>query len=135
MRTWSKRTVYDLHLKKINPCDIRVPCIQISKSDILFEQNQEKYDVEVLNDDVIKRNQIFFNFMQRTFNCLYGLYLRQIYLLMDAIIKIQLRVQSAAGCRRVQQSAAEIEKMNREKKARNTRKEGTSKPSPKNPVL
>ena len=36
---------------------------------------QEKYDIEVQNDDTIKRNQIFFDFMLRTFNRLNGLYL------------------------------------------------------------
>ena len=33
------------------------------------------------------------------------------------------------------QSAAEIEKLNREKNAIKKKKEGTSKPAPKNPVL
>ena len=37
----------------------------------------DKYDIEVQNDDAIKRNQIFFDFMQRTLNCLYGLYLHE----------------------------------------------------------
>ena len=46
--------------------------------------------------------------MQQTFNRLDGLYLCEICLLIDAIIKDQLR----------KQSAAEIEKLNREKKAR-----------------
>ena len=39
--------------------------------------NREKYDTEVQNDDTIKRNQIFFDFMQRTLNRLDGLYLHE----------------------------------------------------------
>ena len=37
--------------------------------------NWDKYDIEVQNDDAIKRNQILFDFMQRTFNCMDGLYM------------------------------------------------------------
>ena len=82
---------------------------------------REKYDIEVLNDNAIKCNQIFFDFIQQTFNRLYGLYLNEKYILMDTIIKDQSR----------KKIAAEIEKLNREKKSRNKRKEGTSNPSPK----
>ena len=83
--------------------------------------NQDKYDIEVRNDDTMKCNQIFFDFMQRTFNCLDGLYLREICLLIDTTMKDQF----------MKQSAAEIEKLNRKKKARNKREEGTSNPSKK----
>ena len=34
----SKTNVYDLHLKKMNPFDIRVSCIKIARSEVLFEQ-------------------------------------------------------------------------------------------------
>ena len=85
----------------MNPFDIRVPCIDIAKSELLFEKykmapNLEKYDIEVQNDDTIKRNWAFFDFVQRTFNRLDGLYLREICLLIDKIMKDQLRKQSAA---------------------------------------
>ena len=48
--------------------DIRVPCIKIARSELLFKQykmslNWEKYDIEVRNDDAIKRDQILFDFM------------------------------------------------------------------------
>ena len=94
----------------MNPFDIGVPCIKMTNSDLLFEQyrmalNQDKYDNEVRKDDSIKRNQIFFYFMQQTFNIMYGLYLRKKCLLIDTIMKDQLR----------KRSAAEIEKPNREK--------------------
>ena len=39
--------------------------------------NRDKYDIEVRNDDAIKRNRIFFDFIQRAFNCLGGLYLHE----------------------------------------------------------
>ena len=58
--------------------------------------NWEKCDIEVRNDDAIKRNQMLFGFMQQTLNLLYGLYLYEIFILIDAIVKDQLRKQSAA---------------------------------------
>ena len=39
--------------------------------------NRDKYDIEVQNDDAIKRNQILFNFMQQKLNSLDRLYLRE----------------------------------------------------------
>ena len=39
--------------------------------------NFDKYDIEVRNDDAIKCKQILFDFIQRKFNCLDGLYLRE----------------------------------------------------------
>ena len=38
---------------------------------------RDKYDIEVQNDDEINRNQVFFDFMQRTFNHLDGLCLHE----------------------------------------------------------
>ena len=49
--------------------------------------NRYKYDIEVQNYDAIKRNQIFLDFMQRMFNQLDGLYLHEICILIDAIMK------------------------------------------------
>ena len=93
---------------------------------MLFQQyrmalNQEKYDIEVQNDDAIKRNQILFDFIQQTFNSLDGLYLREICILIYMIIKDKFR----------NHSVVEIEILNKEKKERNKRKENTYKPSPK----
>ena len=68
--------------------------------------NRKKYDIEVRNDDAIKRNQILFDYMQRTFNILYGLYLREGCRLINKIMKYKLR----------KQSAADIDKLNREKR-------------------
>ena len=39
--------------------------------------NRDKYDIGVQNDDAIKRNQIFFDFMQQAFNYMDGLYLHR----------------------------------------------------------
>ena len=52
LRKWSKRNLFDLNLKKINPFDIGEPCIHIAKSELLFQQyiialNWDKYDIEV----------------------------------------------------------------------------------------
>ena len=57
----SKKNLYELHLKKMNPFDIGKPCIMIAKSEVLFEQyrmalKRDKYDIEVRYDDAIKRN-------------------------------------------------------------------------------
>ena len=65
----------------------------------------EKFDIEVRNDDAIKRNQIFFDLIQRTFNCLDLLNLHEIFVMIKTIKEDQSR----------NQSAAEIEKTNREK--------------------
>ena len=67
-------------MNKMNPFDIRVPCINISKSKLLFEQcrmgfNQDKYYIEVQNDDAINSNEILFCLIQVAFNRLDGLYL------------------------------------------------------------
>ena len=62
---------------------------------------RDKYDIEVQNDDAIKRNQIFFDFMQRVFNRLDGLYLHEKSLLIDTIISNQYRNQSAAEVERL----------------------------------
>ena len=73
----------------------------------------------------MKRNKILFDFMQQTFNCLDGLYTHEKCLLIDTIKEYQSR----------NHNAAEIEKPNRETKARNKRKEGKSNTSPKRAVL
>ena len=71
--------------------------------------NRDKYDIEVRNYDAIKRNQIFFDFMQQIFNRLDGFYSHEICLLIDQIMGYQMR----------KWSVAETEKLNREIKARN----------------
>ena len=129
MCKWIKTSIFELNLKKTNPFDIHEPCINLAKNDLIFEQyrmnlNREKYCIEVRNDDAIKRNKIFFDFMQLSFNQLDGFYLREICLLIYAIMEDQTR----------KQSSAEIEKLNRLIKARKKIKEGKYKPSPKNPV-
>ena len=102
MRDWSKTNIFNLHLKKINPFGIHEPCIKKENNELIFEQyimalNWDKYDIEVQNDDVIKRNQIFFDFMQQTLNCLDVLYLREKCILMDKIMKDQFLLHSASS--------------------------------------
>ena len=75
----------------MNPFEIGKPCIIIAGRELLFEQHRMalkwvKYDIEVQNDDAIKRNRIFFDFMQRTFNRLDVLYLHEKSLLINTII-------------------------------------------------
>ena len=52
---------------------------------------QDKYDIEVQKNDAMKRNKIFYYFIQRTFNRQDGLYLNEKSLLIDTIIENQLR--------------------------------------------
>ena len=68
-----------------------------------MDLERDKYNIEVQNIDAIKRKRIFFDFVQRTFNRLDGLYLHEKSLLIDAIVENQSR----------KQSAAEVETLNR----------------------
>ena len=68
---------------------------------MLFEQyimalNWYKYDIDIRNDYAIKLKRILFDFVQRTFNSLDVLYLHEKCLLIDKIIKYQLRKHSEA---------------------------------------
>ena len=63
----------------MNPFEIGKPFIIITSTELLFEKyrmalKREKYDIEVQNDDAIKCNQIWFDFMQRKFNRMDELY-------------------------------------------------------------
>ena len=85
-----------------------------AKSEVLFERyrmalNRDKYAIEVRDDDAIKRNQTFFDFMQRTFSILDRINMDEKFLLICTIKKDQLR----------KQSAEEVEKPKRDKKDRN----------------
>ena len=86
---------------KINPFGIGKPCINIEKSEVLFEQyimalNKDKYDIEVQDDDAINCKRIIFDFVQWTFNYLDGLYLHEKCLLINTIIENKSRNHSAA---------------------------------------
>ena len=74
----------------MNPFNIGKPCIKIAKIELLFEiyiiaLKRYKYDIEVKDDDAIKRNGIFFDFMQQTFNHMYGLYMDENFILIETI--------------------------------------------------
>ena len=69
---------------------------------MLFEKyrmslNQDKYDIEVQNDDARKHNQVFFDFMQQKFNCLDRLYLHGQCLLIRTIFKILIKEEQCSG--------------------------------------
>ena len=83
--------------------------------------NRDKHNIEVRDDDAIKRNWILYDFVQQTFSYLDGLYMDGKCPLIDRIKNNQLR----------KQSAWEFERLNRDKKGKKQKKEGTSKPSPK----
>ena len=82
LRKLSKKNVYELHLLKMNPFEIGKPCIIIARENCYLKNIEwflsgKIYNIEVQNDDATKRNRIFFDFMQRTFNHLDGLYLHE----------------------------------------------------------
>ena len=63
LRKVSKKNVFDLHLKNMNPFEIGKSCIIIARRELLFKQyrmalKREKYYIEVQNDDAIKCNQV-----------------------------------------------------------------------------
>ena len=94
----------------MNPFNIGKPCIKISNSELLFEQyridfKRYKYDIEDWDDGAIKRNLIFFDFMQQTFNRMDGLYMDKFFILVYTMKKGQLR----------KHSATEVEWLDREK--------------------
>ena len=96
----SKKNVYDVHLKKW----IHLKSVNhalLLQGEKCYLKNiewllSEKYDIEFQNDDAIKRNQIFFDFMQWTFNCMDGLYIHEECILIDTIMKYQSINQSSA---------------------------------------
>ena len=50
-----------------------------------MDPKREKNDIEVRDDDAIKRNRMVFDFMQRTFNHIDELYMDENIFLIDAI--------------------------------------------------
>ena len=82
LRKWNKNNVYDKHPREIDPIGIDKPCIKIADSELLFDiyrmaRKRDKDAIEIQKDDVIKHNQIFFDFMLRMFNHLNELYVKE----------------------------------------------------------
>ena len=85
----------------MNPFECGKPCIIIARRELLFEKyridlKREKHDIEVQNYDAIRRNQMFFDFMQQMFNHRDRLYLHLKSLFIERTIENQSRKQSAA---------------------------------------
>ena len=126
LRKWNKNNVNDKNVRKINPIGIDKTCINIVKSELLFEKNRmalkrDEDAFEIQKDDAIKCNRIFFDFMLRIFNRLNQLYEKEKSLLIRTILKYQSR----------NESAKEVKKPNRYNNTRHENNEDTSKPSPK----
>ena len=84
LRKWNNKNVYYKYLRKINPIGIDKPCINISKSELLFEKyrmaiKRDKDAIEFQKDDAINRDQIFFDFTLRIFNHLNQLYGKEFF--------------------------------------------------------
>ena len=126
LRKWNNNNGNHIHLCDNNPIVIDKPCINIEKSELLFEiyrmaHKRDKYAIEIQKDDAIKRNRIFFDFMLIMFNYLNQLYGKEKSLLIHTILKYQSR----------NESAKEVKKPNRYNKTRHGNNEDTSMPSPK----
>ena len=94
LRKWNKKDIYHILICDKNLVGINRPCIKIAKNEMLFEIHimdlkRAKCPSEVQEDDAIKRNQLFFDFMLRMFNNLNQLYERGKSLLIDTILKNQ----------------------------------------------
>ena len=113
----------------MNPFDIRVQCINIENSELLFEQcrmalNQHKYNIEVRNDDAIKRNQIIIWF--RVTNVQSSGWIIFRWKMYFDIYNNERSIEEA-----VCSGSWNTEQRKKDKK----RKEGSSKPSKKKTVL
>ena len=83
----------------MNPLGIKQPCIMIAKNEVLFEQyiialKRDKDTIDIEGEDEIKRNRIFFDFMIRMFDHLNQLYEKEKSILIDTILKYNLRKES-----------------------------------------
>ena len=110
LQKWNKKNRYHILLRDNNPIVIDQPCIKIADSEVFFKKyrmaiKRDKDAIKIQEDDAIKRNRIFFDFMLIMFNHLNQLYKKEKSLLIYKILKYQSRKERA--------------------------KESTSKPSPK----
>ena len=92
LRKWRKKDRFHTILSDKNPLGIKQPCVMIAKNELLFEQyiialKQDKDAIDIEGEDEIKRNRLFFYFMQRMFNHLNQLYEKEKILLIDTILK------------------------------------------------
>ena len=86
----------------MNPLEIDRPCHKIASNELLFEKyrialKRDKYAIDIDGEDRINSNPLFFDFMLRTFDHLNQLYEMDKSLLIDTILKYNLRKESAKG--------------------------------------
>ena len=136
---WSKKDQFQIILSDMSPLGIKQPCIMIANTELLFEQyiislKRDKDAIDIEEEDEIKRNRFFFDFMLRTFNHIYQLYETEKSLLIDTIIKYYLRKESAKeNSSKPSPSREEIAKENTSKpypSRKESVEENTSNPSP-----
>ena len=108
-----------IQLESINHA-LRLQIVKCCLKNIEWLLSGTKMPLRIQKDDAIKRNRIFFDFMLRMFNHLNQFYEKEKSLLVDTILKYQLR----------NESAKEVKKPNRYNKTRHGNKEDTSNPSP-----
>ena len=100
LQKWNKKDRFHVFLCDKNPLGIKQPYIMITKNEVLFEQyridlKRDKDAIDIEREDEIKRNRLFFDFMLRMFNRLNQLYEKEKSLLIDTILKYNLRKENA----------------------------------------
>ena len=100
LRKWNKKDKFHIFLRDKNPLGIKRPCIIIAKNAVFFEQyrialKRDKDAIDIQEDDEIKRNRLFCDFMLRMFDHLNQLYDKEKSLLIDTILKYHLKKESA----------------------------------------
>ena len=83
----------------MNPLGIDRPCLKIAKDEFLFEKyrialKRDKDAIDIDGNDAIDSHQLVFDFMLRIFDHLNQLYEMEKSLLIDAILKYNLRNES-----------------------------------------
>ena len=92
LRKWTKKDLFHIILKNMNPLGIDQTCLTIANNELLFEKyrialKRDKDAIDIDEDDAIDSNRLVFDFMLRMFDHLNQLYEMEKSLLIDAILK------------------------------------------------
>ena len=79
LRKWSKKDIFYIILRDMNPLGIKQPCLTIANNEVLFEQykislKRDKDAIDIDGEDAINRNRLFFDFILRMFDHINQLY-------------------------------------------------------------
>ena len=102
LRKWNMNYRFHIILSDKNPLGIKQLCNMIADNKVFFEQyiislKRDKDAIDIEGEDAINCNRLFFDFMIIMFNRLNQLYEMDKSLLIDTILKYNLRKESAKG--------------------------------------